>query len=278
MVKICPDCGTEQEDSYKFCNNCGASLDEEAHKVEISEENTEETKVENTIEAEMAEKEEVDSEQTEETIETETETEQPEEAIETEQSEETIETETTEQEKIDEDIKRCANCGTILHDEKFCPNCGKSTETLPQAKTCPNCGTEVDKEKFCPKCGQKLDPQAQMSRKLAYCRNCGSQIDAEAEICPKCGVRQKNPPVENKNPLFALILSFIFPGLGQIYNGQNRKGILLIVSYIVSFVLWVILIGMILTLLVWLYGLYDAYTTAEHINNGEFTEDKLFGI
>ena len=262
MVKICPDCGTEQEDSYKFCNNCGASLDEEAHKVEISEENTEETKVENTIEAEMAEKEEVESEQTEETIET----------------EEANETETTEQEKIDEDIKRCANCGTILHDEKFCPNCGKSTETLPQTKTCPNCGTAVDNEKFCPKCGQKLDPQAQMSRKLAYCRNCGSQIDAEAEICPKCGVRQKNPPVENKNPLFALILSFIFPGLGQIYNGQNHKGILLIVSYIVSIVLWMILIGFILTILVWLYGLYDAYNTAELINKGEFTEDKLFGI
>ena len=146
-------------------------------------------------------------------------------------------------------------------------------------KYCPNCGAEVkENSKFCPKCGQKLDSQAQMSRKLTYCRNCGSQIDAEAEICPKCGVRQKNPPVQNKNPLFALILSFIFPGLGQIYNGQNRKGILLIVSYIVSFVLWVILIGMILTLLVWLYGLYDAYTTAEHINNGEFTEDKLFGI
>ena len=211
--------GTEQEDSYKFCNNCGASLDEEAHKVEISEENTEEVKVEDAIEAEELEKEEVESEQTEE-------------AIETEQSEETTETEDSKQDEIDEDIKRCANCGTILHDEKFCPNCGKSTETLPQTKTCPNCG----------------------------------------------GVRQKNPPVQNKNPLFALILSFIFPGLGQIYNGQNRKGILLIVSYIVSFVLWVILIGMILTLLVWLYGLYDAYTTAEHINNGEFTEDKLFGI
>ena len=273
MVKICPDCGTEQEDSYKFCNNCGASLDEEAHKVEISEENTEETKVENAIEAEMAEKEEVESEQTEDTSETETE-----EAIETEQTEETTETEDSKQDEIDEDIKRCANCGTILHDEKFCPNCGKSTETLPQAKTCPNCGTEVDKEKFCPKCGQKLDPQAQMSRKLAYCRNCGSQIDAEAEICPKCGVRQKNHPVQNKNPLFALILSFIFPGLGQIYNGQNRKGILLIVSYIVSIVLWMILIGFILTILVWLYGLYDAYNTAELINKGEFTEDKLFGI
>ena len=244
MVKICPDCGTEQEDSYKFCNNCGASLDEEAHKVEISEENTEETKVEDAIEAEELEKEEVESEQTEDTSETETE-----EAIETEQSEETTETEDSKQDEIDEDIKRCANCGTILHDEKFCP-----------------------------KCGQKLDPQAQMSRKLAYCRNCGSQIDAEAEICPKCGVRQKNPPVENKNPLFALILSFIFPGLGQIYNGQNRKGILLIVSYIVSIVLWMILIGFILTILVWLYGLYDAYNTAELINKGEFTEDKLFGI
>ena len=263
MVKICPDCGTEQEDSYKFCNNCGATLGEETHKVEISEENTEEVKVED--------------------------------AIETEQPEETTETEDSKQDEIDEDIKRCANCGTILHDEKFCPNCGKSTETLPQTKTCPNCGTAVDNEKFCPKCGQKLDPQAQMSRKLAYCRNCGSQIDAEAEICPycrncgsqidaeaeicpKCGVRQKNPPVENKNPLFALILSFIIPGLGQIYNGQNRKGILLIVSIIVSIVLWMILIGFILTILVWLYGLYDAYNTAELINKGEFTEDKLFGI
>ena len=49
MVKICPDCGTEQDESYKFCNNCGASLDEEAHKVEISEENTEEVKVEDAI-------------------------------------------------------------------------------------------------------------------------------------------------------------------------------------------------------------------------------------
>ena len=208
--------------------------------------------VEDAIEAEELEKEEVESEQTEDTSETET----TEEAIETE----TTETEHSKQDEIDEDIKRCVNCGAQLDDDALF------------------CSTVVDKEKFCPKCGQKLDPQAQMSRKLTYCRNCGSQIDAEAEICPKCGVRQKNPPVENKNPLFALILSFIFPGLGQIYNGQNHKGILLIVSYIVSFILWVILIGMILTLLVWLYGLYDAYTTAEHINNGEFTEDKLFGI
>lgn len=268
MAKICPDCGTEQDDSYKFCNNCGASLEsevvEETHKVEISEENSEEAEVETAEETVEAEAEESVVEATEEAEET---------------TEEEIEEETAEaEESVDDDVKRCVNCGTILNDEKFCPNCGKSTETLPQNKTCPNCGTEVNEEKFCPKCGQKLDSEAQMNRKLSYCRNCGSQIDAEAEICPKCGVRQKNPPVENKNPLLSLILSFIFPGLGQIYNGQNRKGILLILAYIISGALIFLLIGFILMPLVWLYGMYDAYTTADLINNGEFTEDKLFGI
>ena len=283
MTKICPDCETEQEDSYKFCKNCGASLEsvmvEEAREVEINDEKPENHAevieaeiVEDTIEAESIdtekdEKEPIDAEEDEK------------EPIDAEEAEkESVDAEEAIDAETDEDLKRCVNCGTILHEEKFCPNCGKSTETLPLGKTCSNCGTAVDNEKFCPKCGQKLDSTAQMNRNFTYCRNCNAQIDVKAEICPKCGVRQKSPPAEHKNPLFALILSIIFPGLGQIYNGQNRKGILFIIAYILSFLLWLIVIGLILTPLIWLYGLYDAYKTAGLINKGEFTEDKLFGI
>ncbi|GBD39135.1 MAG: hypothetical protein KatS3mg078_0022 [Deltaproteobacteria bacterium] len=34
---------------------------------------------------------------------------------------------------------------------------------------------------------------------------------------------------KKKNPLLALILSVIFPGLGQIYNGQVLKGVVIAV-------------------------------------------------
>ena len=84
------------------------------------------------------------------------------------------------------------------------------------------------------------------------------------------------PAKTEKSPAIALVLSFIFPGIGQIYNDQTKKGIYLIVGYIVSWLLIVILIGALLILLIWLYGMYDAYTSAKAINEGKYLEDKLF--
>jgi len=106
--------------------------------------------------------------------------------------------------------------------------------------------------------------------KTQFCQHCGARIDAEAEICPNCGVRVKEIPVyiEKKSSGIAAVLSFLFTGLGQIYNGQIGKGI---VFMIVGFILagtMLILIGFILYPIFWIYNIYDAYSTAEKINAG----------
>ena len=114
-----------------------------------------------------------------------------------------------------------------------------------------------------------------MAKETKFCSNCGEKIDIDAEICPKCGVRVKAPTVAptvgEKNPVLAAILSFLIVGLGQIYNGEIRKGIILIIAYVISIVLCTILIGIPLLVILWIYGIYDAYTTANKINAGEIT-------
>ncbi len=73
-------------------------------------------------------------------------------------------------------------------------------------------------------------------------------------------------PVFYKNPGLAAVLSFFWMGLGQIYNGQIAKGVGFIVLYGASWLLMIVLIGFITTPLLWLYGIWDAYKSAERIN------------
>ena len=47
------------------------------------------------------------------------------------------------------------------------------------------------------------------------------------------GRRVKMDGVKRRKPILALILSLLTPGLGQVYNGQFKKGI----SYLVGFYL-----------------------------------------
>lgn len=113
-------------------------------------------------------------------------------------------------------------------------------------------------------------------RKTKFCQNCGAEIDKNAEICPKCGVRVAPPPPsvasvqtrERKSPGLAAVLSVIFIGLGQIYNGQIGKGIGFLIIGIVFVALMIVLIGFILYPLFWIYNIYDAYKTAENMNAG----------
>jgi len=69
-----------------------------------------------------------------------------------------------------------------------------------------------------------------------------------------------------KNPGVAAVLSFFFCGLGQIYNGQILKGIVMLVAYAVSALLMYVLIGFITTPILWIWGMYDAYRTADKKN------------
>jgi TM2 domain-containing membrane protein YozV len=75
-----------------------------------------------------------------------------------------------------------------------------------------------------------------------------------------------------KNPIIASIASFFIPGLGQIYNGEVRKGVGLIIIAIIFVFTWSFLIqemqlemgGAILAasgacVLFWIGSMYDAY-------------------
>lgn len=68
-----------------------------------------------------------------------------------------------------------------------------------------------------------------------------------------------------KNPGIAAVLSFFYCGLGQIYNGQILKGIIMFACYSVSLLLIYIMIGFITTPVLWIWGIYDAYKTADKI-------------
>ncbi len=86
-------------------------------------------------------------------------------------------------------------------------------------------------------------------------------------------------PTEKKNPIIAAIASFFIPGLGQIYSGEPRKGIGLVLIAIIFASIWFFLLrekdpemtGAILVssgacVLFWMGSVYDAYKTAKEIN------------
>ena len=71
-----------------------------------------------------------------------------------------------------------------------------------------------------------------------------------------------------KNSGIAAVLSFFISGLGQIYNGQIIKGLVILVVQSINLALTVILIGWIPFAIVWVWAIFDAYSVAERINAG----------
>lgn len=69
-----------------------------------------------------------------------------------------------------------------------------------------------------------------------------------------------------KNPGVAAVLSFLWPGLGQIYNGQIGKGMVFLVVQAVNALLTFVLIGFFTGFIVWIWAMVDAYKEAENYN------------
>ncbi|SNQ60180.1 hypothetical protein [Candidatus Methanoperedens nitratireducens] len=83
---------------------------------------------------------------------------------------------------------------------------------------------------------------------------------------------------KKKTPIIAVIASFVFPGLGQIYNGETRKGTGYIIMGAIFVSIWIFLmhdrhiIGPILVsgasvILLWISNMYDAYKTAGELSS-----------
>jgi len=64
-----------------------------------------------------------------------------------------------------------------------------------------------------------------------FCESCGEIIKIRAEICPKCGVRQRAPSSRNK--IVAALLALFLGGLGihKFYLGKGGMGVLYLVFF-----------------------------------------------
>ena len=148
----------------------------------------------------------------------------------------------------------------------YCSNCGEALKEY--AVVCSGCGKPV--------------PESNRSEQTNAERQAKKNVDAE-----RVQGTPRDAPAKTKNTFFALILSFFFPGLGQVYNGRSRKGVCFLVAIFISVFLLIILPGIVaamwrlyviwifmlifplVILAIWVWGLYDAYKDAELINKGE---------
>jgi TM2 domain-containing membrane protein YozV len=113
---------------------------------------------------------------------------------------------------------------------------------------------ETETTMKCPQC--QTDNQAD-SR---FCLNCGTALTPPLVVDE--GIRGRPLSVEKryaqgKDPIVATILSFFIPGVGQFYNGDALKGVVMLVGAIVlSFTV----LG---TIAIWVWSMVDAYQVAK---------------
>jgi TM2 domain-containing membrane protein YozV len=69
-------------------------------------------------------------------------------------------------------------------------------------------------------------------------------------------------PQRGKKPIVALILSLLIPGIGQFYNGEAKKGVIILCVWIVSLPFVASGIGVIGVSGAWIWGMIDAYKVA----------------
>lgn len=188
-------------------------------------------------------------------------------------------------EEIAESTKFCPKCGSVVSNQKKVDEKPVNEETVDntskvnQTKFCTSCGTEVDVNAItCPTCGVTLLSSSsanQQHSSTKFCTNCGSEIDKNAVVCPKCGVAQGRL-TEQKSAGVAIILSLFMPGLGHIYAGLTRKGLTFLIAYIIACIFIILIIGLLLAPVIWLWAIIDANKCVNALNAGEYVEDKLF--
>ena len=98
-----------------------------------------------------------------------------------------------------------------------------------------------------------------------YCEKCGEELADNASFCSKCG--SKTEIRKHKNIFIALILSFILTGIGTVYAGNTKKGLMLLALRLICTVITVLIpFIFVLNIVVWIFGIYDAYYETQRAN------------
>jgi TM2 domain-containing membrane protein YozV/RNA polymerase subunit RPABC4/transcription elongation factor Spt4 len=183
----------------------------------------------------------------------------------------------------------CTQCGAELgSDARFCGKCGRAVGQAPppigqftptdRPTRCSKCQAIVPAGNvYCPRCGVNVvasvapaTTEAAASQSLApYARPYSASTapyGSSPSVLPASYPPQAYRAQPTKSPGVAAVLSFFWCGLGQIYNGEIGKGVLMLGAYVISWLLMFVLIGLVTTPILWIWGMVDAYRTAERFN------------
>ena len=111
-----------------------------------------------------------------------------------------------------------------------------------------------------------------------WCSKCGGPLYGESSVSAASSQPQVVIIRQSKNPGIAAVLSAVWCGLGQIYDGKVGTGILFMVAYPICAIVSVLsliaalggsLLGVLFTFsapAIWTWSVVSAYRTAERIN------------
>jgi TM2 domain-containing membrane protein YozV len=121
-----------------------------------------------------------------------------------------------------------------------------------------------------PTAQQKLTPGE------SYCSGCGRPIHSHAVVCPRCGVATTNAvqatgaamniALNSKSTGLAILLSLVFTGAGHWYVGRVGRGCAFFAAAFFSALLTLVVIGLFLLPIVWVWAAVDANKCAQMHN------------
>jgi len=135
----------------------------------------------------------------------------------------------------------CFNCGAPNLDEaKFCKSCGLAQQVTPT----PSGGTSA----------AQLAPAQGISTSDPRLR--GAQVVAAQSMQPS------GTYATGKRAALAVFLAFLIPGVGQLYAGDLKMGLIMLGVFLVCCLLMGVIIGFFGAAGIWIWSMIDAHKLA----------------